>query len=187
MTLSLLISRLLDPMWVVPAITALGAYRSGLVGEALSRFLLIFAVCMVGIPLVLRLLYRPSGWDISDRTHRPKAFMILLLLGLIYIILARIFGNTKLVSLLILYELWMAGFLVISLFWKISGHAGGIALAVGLLIAWYGWAWWPILLFVPLVGWARVVSKNHTVTQVIAGALYSWVLLIGYETWTSIF
>ncbi len=187
MTLSLLISRLLDPLWVIPAITALGAYRSGLVGEALSRFLLIFAVFMVGIPLVLRLLYRPSGWDISDRAHRPKALVILLLLGIVYIILARIFGNAKLMHLFVLYELWMAGFLVISFFWKISGHAGGIALAVGLLIVWYGWIWWPILFLVPLMGWARMVSKNHTIAQVTAGALYSWILLLGYEIGQSIF
>lgn len=180
MTLALLISRLLDPLWVIPAVTMLGARRSGLEGFALIRFLLIITIFMVGIPLVLRILYRPSGWDISNRAHRPKALVILLLLGIAYIILARIFGNAKLMHLFVLYELWMAGFFVISFFWKISGHAGGIALAVGLLIAWYGWDWWPILLLVPLMGWARVVSKNHTVAQVTAGVLYSWGLLITF-------
>ena len=61
--------------------------------------------------------------------------------------------------------------------WKISGHASVAALATGLIIQWFGWYWWPILLIVPLVAWARVVRRDHTVGQVIAGAVYSWGLI----------
>lgn len=177
MTLAFLVSRILDPMWVVPVVTVLGARRSGLEGDALIRFLLVLVVFMVGIPLVLRLLYRPSGWDISDRAHRPKAIAVLLVLGILNVLLAWIFGNVFLMMLFVFYELWLMGFFLISLFWKISGHAGAIALATGLILYWYGWRWWPTLLLVPLIGWARVATGNHTVSQVIAGTLYSWVLL----------
>lgn len=173
-----LVSRLLDPMWVVPVVTILGARRLGLEGDALIRFLLVLVVFMVGIPLVLRLLYRPSGWDISDRAHRPKAIAVLLLLGFINILIAWVFGNASLAGLFIFYELWLLGFLLISLVWKISGHAGGIALATGLVILWFGWAWWPVLLLIPLMGWARVATKDHTVAQVVAGASYSWLLIV---------
>lgn len=168
MILATLISRLLDPMWVVPAVTMLQAYKFGF------RFTFMILIGMLGIPLVLRLLYQPSGWDISNRAHRPKVIAMLLLLGLVNILIAWAFGNASFGKLFIFYELWLVGLLVISLFWKISGHAGGIALATGLVIRWLGWAWWPILSLVPILGWARIVTKNHTVGQVIAGAVYSW-------------
>lgn len=176
-----LISRFLDPMWVVPVITILGAYESGLHNFGLWRIIVILALVMVAPPFLLRWKFMQqkgsSGWDINNRAHRPKALGALLLFGLFNIMLSWIFGNPTLGRLFIFYELWLVGFLVISLFWKISGHAGGMALATGLIILWYGWQWWPILLLVPLMGWARVVTKDHTVGQVITGALYSWLLL----------
>ena len=76
-----------------------------------------------------------------------------------------------------LFVVWFLGFFLISLFWKISGHAGSIALATGLIIFWYGWNWWPALSLVLLMGWARVATKDHTVSQVVGGALYSWGLI----------
>ncbi|MBI3342707.1 hypothetical protein HY032_00940 [Candidatus Gottesmanbacteria bacterium] len=185
MTLAFLVSRFLDPMWIVPAITVLGARYSGLEDSKFIRFLLILVVFMLGIPLLLRLRFTKakglSGWDIKNRADRPKAIAVLLFVGLLNVTLARIFGNASLVNLFVFYELWLVGYLIISLKWKISGHAGGIALATGLAIGWFGWRWWPILFFVPLIGWARVVTKDHTIAQVIAGALYSWCLLIAYH------
>ncbi|MEK9143163.1 MAG: hypothetical protein AAB481_00850 [Patescibacteria group bacterium] len=176
------ISRLLDPLWVIPAVTMLGARRSGLEGLVLIRFLLVITIFMLGIPLVLRLLYRRNGdWDISQRVDRPKALAVLLVLGLINIALAAVWDIPGLTQLFVLYEVWMAGFLVISLFWKISGHAGGIALGTGLIILWYGWIWWPLLLLVPLMGWARVATKNHTTLQVLAGAVYSWGMIVMFQ------
>jgi len=181
MTLAFLFSRLLDPMWVIPAVTILKAYERGFIVT------LVLMVFMLGIPLTLRLFYmREYTWDISTRADRPMAIAILLLLGLVNIAVAALWGNSSLTALFVLYELWMAGFLAISLFFKISGHAGGIALATGLIILWYGWTWWPILTLVPLIGWARVVTKNHTIAQVIAGTAYSFLLIIAYETWQSL-
>lgn len=180
MTFAILISRLLDPMWVIPAVTITQTYQFGFI------FTSILMVPMLGIPLALRLLYNRSGWDISERRDRPKAIVALLMVGLVTIFIARFWDHTNLVRLFVLYEVWMVGYLVISFFWKISGHAGGITLATGLIIIWYGWTWWPLLLLIPLVGWARVASKNHTVAQVVLGTVYSFVLLFAYETWASI-
>jgi len=52
-----------------------------------------------------------------------------------------------------------------------------LGLATGVVIARYGWSWWPVFLSVPLVGWSRVVTKNHTIAQVIAGTMYSWAIV----------
>ena len=60
---------------------------------------------------------------------------------------------------------------VISLFWKISGHAGAIALTTVITVLILGAPWMPLLLLIPAVGWSRVVLRAHTVAQVVAGAL----------------
>lgn len=60
---------------------------------------------------------------------------------------------------------------VISLFWKISGHAGAIALTTVITVLILGAPWTPLLLLIPAVGWSRVVLRAHTVAQVVAGAL----------------
>ena len=60
---------------------------------------------------------------------------------------------------------------IISLFWKISGHAGAIALTTVITVLILGTPWIPLLLLIPAVGWSRVVLRAHTVAQVVAGAL----------------
>lgn len=184
MTLSLLVSRLLDPMWVVTAIALMGAYASGLSGTNLIKYFLVTIVFVLLPPLILRWWFTKSkgssGWDIAKRAERPRALVVLLALGIMNIFIARTYGNAFLGNLFIFFELWIVGYFLISLYYKISGHAGAIALATGLAILWFGWTWWPLLLLVPLMGWARVVTKNHTVAQVVAGSLYSWMLVILY-------
>ncbi|MBI5620386.1 hypothetical protein HY949_01250 [Candidatus Gottesmanbacteria bacterium] len=177
-----LISRLLDPMWVMAAISILGAYQYSLHTFALWR-IIVFVIVVILLPLlILRICFskrhEASGWDIKLLKHRPLVIGVLLLFGILYIVLAWTYGNPALGKLFIFYELWLLGFFIISFGWKMSGHAGGVALATGLIILWFGWTWWPILFIVPLLGWARVVTKNHTIGQVVAGALYSWGLLL---------
>lgn len=52
---ALLVSRILDPLWVIPAVTILAAYKHGVL------FTLALMVFMLGIPLVLRLFYKHGG------------------------------------------------------------------------------------------------------------------------------
>ncbi|MEK7543275.1 MAG: hypothetical protein AAB557_00240 [Patescibacteria group bacterium] len=180
-----LISRLLDPLWVMTAVSILGAYHYGLHNGALWRIVVLMTVVMVLPQVVLRLLFaranRSSGWDIKSLKHRPLVIGVLLVFGILNIVLAKIFGNQLFMNLFLFYEYWLLGFFLISLIWKMSGHAGGIALATGLVIHWFGWGWWPILTLVPLVAWARVVTKNHTVGQVVAGAVYSWGMIVIFQ------
>ena len=177
MQFAFIISRLLDPLWIIPAITLLKAYNQGVL------FSFVLMIIMLGIPLILRFRYRKHDWDVSKREDRPNVIAALLILGCMTIIFARIFGNTAIMKLLIFYEIWLFGFFLLSLFFKISGHAGGISLATGLIVSWYGFAWWPVLLIVPLVAWARVKRRDHTIPQVIMGGLYSWVLLVVFDYW----
>ena len=57
------------------------------------------------------------------------------------------------------------------LFWKISFHGATITAAATATVLVAGSSAWPVLLLVPLVGWARVRLERHTPRQVIFGTL----------------
>jgi membrane-associated phospholipid phosphatase len=59
----------------------------------------------------------------------------------------------------------------ITRYWKISTHALGITAPLVALTLLYGRQTLPFLVLVPMVCWARVYLKAHTLAQVVAGAV----------------
>lgn len=176
MFLATIVSRLFEPAILMAIIFLMGGLRLGVS--------FVEGLGWLAVVLVPTLSYRfwvkakeHLDWDIKDRSRRIKPLIkLLIFFGSATVVVSII--EPRLVSLFLFFFLWAVGFFVITAFWtKISGHAAGSALATGLFVSWFGWTWWPVLLIVPLVSWARVVTKNHSVSQVIAGALYSWGLV----------
>jgi membrane-associated phospholipid phosphatase len=58
----------------------------------------------------------------------------------------------------------------ITRYWKISTHALGITAPLAALTLLYGRQPLPFMVLIPMVCWARVYLKAHSVMQVIAGA-----------------
>lgn len=164
---ALIISRVFDPFVSLSAVFILLFY-------GFPKFIPAFLL-MILVPLILFIIAWKtkfvSNWDISKREERPKILWTLLIIEVAACIILK---TTVSVPVLLAF----AGFAVITHFWKMSGHTMAIAYATGLVVRRFGIVWWPVLLLVPLVAWARVVRKDHTILQVIAGALYSWVLLL---------
>lgn len=175
-----IISRIFEPFVMFSVVTLVAALHSGLATTAMPWFLTMLIV-MIGLPIALLTwairTKKVDNWDVSRREQRIIPMIILLILSAIYVFAVSRFGNSELTNLFLLYFVWLVGFFVVTTKWKISGHTSANALAIGLLISWFGWIWWPLLLIVPLVAWARVVRKDHTVAQVVVGALYSWILV----------
>ncbi len=161
-----IISRLFDPFIMLAVVCIILLSHTAVFIPAF--------ISMVIVPLALFFIAWKtkfvSNWDITDRSQRPKLFWPLIVVETISIV---VFHLWTLMPILIA----MIGFAVITQFWKISGHAFASALATGILILRFGWQWWPVLFIVPLVVWSRVVRKNHTIPQVIVGALYGWVII----------
>lgn len=178
------ISRLFEPFVMFSVATLVAAFHSGLATTAMPWFLTMLIV-MIGLPIALLTwairTKKVDNWDVSKREQRIGPMIILLILTSAYMLAVSWFGNSQLTRLFVLYFVWLVGFFLVTTKWKISGHTSANALATGLLIAWFGWTWWPLLLIVPAVGWARVVRKDHTLAQVFAGAGYSWVLVFLYS------
>ncbi len=65
----------------------------------------------------------------------------------------------------------LAVFMGINFYWKISLHTAFVAGAVMILCLVYGVIAVWTLVFLPLVAWARIELKQHTIAQVATGAL----------------
>jgi membrane-associated phospholipid phosphatase len=68
----------------------------------------------------------------------------------------------------------------ITRYWKISTHALGITAPLVALTLLYGQQTLPFLVLIPMVCWARVYLKAHTVMQVIAGSALATVSTITF-------
>lgn len=66
--------------------------------------------------------------------------------------------------------------LLISLFWKISIHAVGVAGPVAFLIYVFGYPGLIFILLIPLIMWSRLYLKRHTPSQVIGGSALGFFL-----------
>jgi membrane-associated phospholipid phosphatase len=76
------------------------------------------------------------------------------------------------VEFFVLAAIVMIGILsLVTLFYKISFHGATISAAATVTLMVAGSSAWPIMLLVPLVGWARVRLERHTPRQVIFGSL----------------
>jgi hypothetical protein len=174
------ISRLFDPFVVFSVIVLLGLIKSTLTGSARLLFVLILLLAVVA-PLFLLLSWavskkKVSDWDISKRSQRPLALLILLVLAFINLFIVRVYGDAMLFGLFVHFTVWLSGFLAVTVFWKISGHAAAISLLCALSFIWFGLITVPLFLCIPLVSWARVVRHDHSISQTVAGALYSLAL-----------
>jgi hypothetical protein len=67
---------------------------------------------------------------------------------------------------------------IISLFWKISFHAIGYSAMCVSFFRLFGAISLPLVLLVPVLFWARLRLKKHTIWQLIAGSLLGLVFLI---------
>jgi membrane-associated phospholipid phosphatase len=118
---------------------------------------------------------RRGRWDghhVRDREHRFLPLVVALGSGAVGLV-ALLAGHAPrdVIALACSMLVTLAVCILITRWWKVSLHttvAGGAAATITLL---YGPAWLASFLLVALIGWSRVVLTDHTVAQVIAGAL----------------
>jgi membrane-associated phospholipid phosphatase len=128
----------------------------------------------------------PDIWA-SERESRVIPFtgaIISYLLGAAILVAAR--SPVPITSLMLCYVGNTLVMMLISLRWKISVHASGIAGPLTALVYLLGTIALPLLLLILLVGWARLKLKAHTIAQVATGALLTilttWVQMGVYSS-----
>jgi len=114
---------------------------------------------------------RISDLDMSVRHEREAvfgAFAVFYLAGTVMLWITR--APTLMIAAMAAYTLSTLVVQYITRYWKISTHAIGITAPLVALTLLYGTQTLPFLVLIPMVGWARVYLKAHTLMQVIAGA-----------------
>ena len=132
---------------------------------------------------------RISDLDMSVRREREtvfSTFVIFYLAGAAVLWLAH--APRLLIAAMLGYFVSTLIVGYITRYWKISTHALGITAPLVALTLLYGRQPLPFLVLIPMVCWARVYLKAHTVMQVVAGAalatvttfLFFYLFHIGY-------
>jgi membrane-associated phospholipid phosphatase len=114
---------------------------------------------------------RISDLDMSSRNEREAmfgVFVVFYLIGTGVMWLAH--APTLMIAAMAAYTLSTVTVQFITRYWKISTHALGITAALVALTLLYGSQTLPFLVLIPMVCWARVYLKSHTIMQVVAGA-----------------
>ena len=122
---------------------------------------------------------RISDLDMSVRHEREAvfgAFVVFYLLGTVVLWLTH--APRLMIASMAAYTLATLVVQYITRYWKISTHALGITAPLVALTLVYGTQTLPFLVLIPMVGWARVYLKAHTLLQVVAGAALATVSTI---------
>ena len=113
---------------------------------------------------------RISDLDMSKREEREQVFVVFVIFFALGTIDLWLIGAPAIITAS------MAGYAASSLvvqwitrYWKISTHALGITAPLIALCVIYGTRPLPFLILIPIVCWARVYLRAHTVLQVVAG------------------
>jgi membrane-associated phospholipid phosphatase len=107
-----------------------------------------------------------------ERETRLRPLTLMMVWLLVCWALIRYWQAPEVVELCVLMATVMVGVLsLVTLFWKISFHGATITAAATATVLVAGSSAWPVMLLVPLVGWARIRLERHTPRQVIFGSL----------------
>lgn len=161
--------------------------------QRIQTFLLL-AICIIFgtlVPFVMMYQLSKMGlisdFYVSEKEERTKPFagaITSYIVGSVALLLFR--APVIVTALMLCYAGNTAVMMLITLRWKISVHASGIAGPVTALV--YALGMWTAVFFIVLipVGWARIRVGAHTPTQILAGVLVTiastWIQLKFYSS-----
>lgn len=154
---------------------------TGSVEDAAFGLVPVVLVCLGPLAVVFQLARRGrlSGHHVDNRKQRaPIMAVTFLLAAATVVILCSLQAPEVLVAFVLAVMVGMVGMVLVSPWWKISGHAMTLAGSLTALLGVMGWSAAPLVLLLPCVGVARVRLGAHTARQVIVGTV-AGVLLIG--------
>ena len=127
--------------------------------------LLFFAFVLIGVYFKVF-----SDFNISRREQRPKLFSFGIILMLVYTLclfefrapFVLVLGTIAIILGLIV--LWL-----VNMFTKVSGHLAVLSAFLTFLVLAEGPLFLSTFVLVPVLAWARIKTKNHTLFQTILG------------------
>ncbi len=178
-----LISNILNPFLVTIIIILLLSFEStsSTLG-ALKWSLILIALSILPVFSVIFYLVQKGRLDgifVSARKPRTKIYWLAGAFSGAGCVILPYFGAPS-----ILVAIFVAGFsavvifMCINLWWKISLHTAFIAASVTMLVIVYGWLAAIAAVLIPLMSWARIELKHHSLAQVAAGTLLAALIVV---------
>jgi hypothetical protein len=130
-----------------------------------------------------------SDLDVSRREQRPLLFLIGMVLTLIYFAALFLFHAPQILvigTIAIISGIIVLG--VVNMFTKASAHLAVLSAILTFLLIAEGWKILFGFLLLPLLAWARIKTRNHTLLQTILGTLLGAItILVLYAIFKYIF
>lgn len=176
------LSILLGPHLWLPFLLITFLFRTGLTEQQIKTLLPPLLILQVITPLAY-LYMAPrlgwaSSWDLPRRIERLRFFILVFFVSSISLLLVFFFGSKLLlyVSLLLFVLMMLTGFL--TYFSKISLHVSLNTFGSVLVNVLFEWHLPFLYLSVPLVFWARLILKKHTINQLLAPIAINGVVIV---------
>ena len=172
-----LISRIIDPFIGFILLFLFAGLKSGATGWDLLSLMGILFVTMI-LPPGLLLWWavktkRVTNWDISNRSQRVRAFVVLAFLFCIDYFIMQAVGTPLMNQVFQFFLVLFAGFFLITLRWKLSGHMATISVIALFFTYWYGGMFFLLFTLIPMVAWSRITLKRHTMGEIVGGTIYT--------------
>jgi hypothetical protein len=171
-----LLTEVFAPLPVVATLLVAVAWRTASSPTQALIWGLVAALFASAVPFVyiVRGVRRRRFTDhhVSVRRQRPLPLFVAICSIAIGLTLMVIFGAPRpMIALIAAMTVGLIVSLAITLFWKISVHAAVLAGAVVIVALVFGLGFFWLAPLVALLGWARLERGDHTVPQVLAGAV----------------
>jgi len=157
----------------IPIFLAFGWIDAGTIGLGWAILILII---VTGIPLAYLVIGLRYGWvsdmEMTQRSERPRFILISLSSDVLALLVLLFLHGPHLLSVIVLTYFCLAiTMLTISRFWKISLHMAGVGGFSTALLFVFGIPMLWVFLSLPLVAWARLHRRKHTLAQLVIGAI----------------
>ncbi|MFI9332765.1 hypothetical protein ACIGZJ_35190 [Kitasatospora sp. NPDC052868] len=176
-----------EPKNVIIAVLPLvGGLRYGWQGVGWAAFAALFAAV---IPTwFIRRGVRRGSWEDRHVGRRQRRLVVIpfVMLSVLTSLLAmlRLDAPTDMVAMVLAMFASLIPILVITVWWKVSIHtavAGGAVVCLAIALG----PWWLLLgPLVAVIGWSRVVLRDHTTAQTLVGAVVG-ALAAGLTFWSA--
>lgn len=172
---SKVISRCFDFYFWFPVLLFVTISNSGLSNQQIKLLLPLLLSIDVILPIFLFFLTLKKGGvsdiDVTKRQERHKLFGVMTLIVFISTLISYFLANNLFFVLQLIALTSALTMFLITLRFKISGHAlmnTGSIFVVNYL---FDWKFLWIFIIVPLVAFARIHLKKHTLSEVLAGGI----------------
>jgi membrane-associated phospholipid phosphatase len=183
-TLARLTTNILNPFLAGFVVIVLLAFKGTDSAAAAVKWASI-STCLSVLPVLVVVVYlvrqkKLDGFFSNPRPQRTGIYLLASAVGALgYWLLWYLQAPELLVATFAAGLAAMVVFMGINLFWKISLHTAFLAGAVVISIIAYGAAAVGALILLPPVAWSRMSLRQHSLVQVMAGAIISAAIVLG--------